>query len=48
MCGGGGGGWGKHACFFTSEYIKTTRGKIKKNNRLVFILSRVVLICSLV
>ncbi len=27
--GGGGGGGGKHACFYTSEYIKTTRDKIK-------------------
>ncbi len=25
------GGWGKHACFYTSEYIKTTRDKIKTN-----------------
>ncbi len=27
----GRGGWGKHACFYTSEYIKTTRDKIKTN-----------------
>ena len=26
-----GGGQGKHACFYTSEYIKTTRDKIKTN-----------------
>ena len=26
-----GGGRGKHACFYTSEYIKTTRDKIKTN-----------------
>ena len=25
------GGRGKHACFYTSEYIKTTREKIKTN-----------------
>ena len=25
------GGRGKHACFYTSEYIKTTRDKIKTN-----------------
>ena len=25
------GGRGKHACFYTSEYIKTTRGKVKNN-----------------
>ncbi len=25
------GGRGKHACFYTSEYIKTTRDKIKIN-----------------
>ncbi len=61
------GGRGKHACFYTSEYIKTTRDKIKTNEMdlikirnidqilvliksisLVFILSRVVLIYSLV
>ncbi len=24
-------GWGKHACFYTNEYIKTTRDKIKTN-----------------
>ncbi len=29
MCGGGEEGRGKHACFYTSEYIKTTRDKIK-------------------
>ena len=29
VCGGGGGGRGKHACFYTSEYIKTTREKVK-------------------
>ena len=29
--GGGGGGRGKHACFYISEYIKTTRDKIKTN-----------------
>ena len=27
----GGGGRGKHACLYTSEYIKTTRDKIKTN-----------------
>ncbi len=34
MCvcvGGGGGCQGKYACFYTSEYIKTTRDKIKNN-----------------
>ncbi len=25
------GGRGKHACFYTGEYIKTTRDKIKTN-----------------
>ena len=25
------GGWGKHECFYTSEYIKTTRDKIETN-----------------
>ena len=49
MCGGGGRGRGKHACFYTSEYSKRTRDKIKTNQMvLVFILSRVVLIYSLV
>ena len=43
------GGRGKHTCFYTSEYSKTTRDKIKTNQMvLVFILSRVVLIYSLV
>ena len=32
--GGGGGGRGKYACFYTSEYIKTTRDKIKTNQKL--------------
>ncbi len=29
--GGGGGGGGEHVCFYASEYIKTTRDKIKTN-----------------